>query len=223
MPTPPRFTGRTQHGWLVMSRIVARFLTAVLLVCSGEASAEEAPIILYPSAVGSEWTYQNGQSRITERIAAYEPIAGESCAKLETVYEGKVVASEHIAFRPDGIYRTAIAGKPIEPAFLFLKLPPRHGDMWKVKSRIQGQELAGDFNALIGKVKVPAGEFQAFSVLGKNFRTGDKDLEFETVFAPGVGKVKHIVRIDGKETLLELISFKPGPATPAAPASAPKP
>lgn len=213
LTTSPLSPSASRRAFTVRS-LVAMLLAAVSIVGRGSAFAEDPPLILYPSAVGSEWTYQNGPARITERIAAYEPIGEEPCAKLETVYEGKVVASEHIAFRPDGIYRTAIAGQKIEPAFLFLKLPPKHGDMWKVKSRIQGQELAGDFNALIGKVKVPAGEFQAFSVLGKNFHAGKSELEFETVFAPGVGKVKHVIRIDGKETVLELVSFKPGPPAP---------
>ena len=192
-----------------------------LMVGSG-LRADEAGLILFPKAAGSEWTYQNGQMRITERIAAYEPVGGEECARLETVYEGKVVASEHLAFRADGVYRVAIAGQKIEPAFLFLKLPPRHGDQWKVKSRIGEEELSGEFNALIGKVKVPAGEFQALSVLGKNFHAGKSSLEFETAFAPGVGKVKHVVRIDGKETVLELVSFKPGKeGAAAAPAKLP--
>lgn len=222
MPIHFRSSAHAFHRLRAMQWPVVILVAAASLLVGSSAVAGDPPLILYPSAVGSEWTYQNGRSRITERIAAYEAIGGEQCAKLETVYEGKVVASEHLAFRPDGIYRTAIAGQPIEPAFLFLKLPPRHGDQWKVKSRIQGEELAGDFNALVGKVKVPAGEFQAFSVLGKNFRAGKSELEFETVFAPGVGKVKHIVRIDGKETLLELVSFKPGPAA-AAPGAAPKP
>jgi len=185
-------------------------LVAAVMAVGAGLPAEEAPLILFPKAAGSEWVYQNGAMRITERIAAYEPIDGEECARLETVYEGKVVASEHLAFRADGVYRVAIAGQKIEPAFLFLKLPPRHGDQWKVKSRIGKEELSGDFNALIGKVKVPAGEFQALSVLGKNFHAGKTALEFETTFAPGVGKVKHLVRIDGKETILELVSFKPG-------------
>lgn len=197
-------------------RMLGRTAALLLVLSIGAAAQEKAedkvPLVVFPNAVGSEWTFQNGAMQITERIAAYEKIGDEECARLDTIYDGKVVASEHIAFRQDGIYRVAIAGKRIEPPFLFVKLPPEHGAQWKVKCRVDGADLSGDFNSLITEVTVPAGKFQALSVLGKNFKAGDKKLEFETAFAPGVGKVRHAVRIDGRETLLELKAFAPGPA-----------
>jgi hypothetical protein len=198
-------------------------LVACLGVCLSFASAARAaePLVMYPNTIGSEWVYMNGPLQIMERVARYEKVGDEMCARIETVYAGKVLSFEHLAFRPDGIYRTAVAGQLIQPAFCFLKLPPQNGDQWQVKSLIAKEELAGSFKTEITKVKVPAGEFQVLEVEGRGFKAGDKPLEFDTCFAPSVGKVKHVVKIDGKETVLELKSFKPGTGEAAKAAMAP--
>lgn len=164
---------------------------------------------LFSTAVGSQWVYEAGPMELTEKIAAVEVVGGENCVRVDTFYNGKVLASEHLAVRPDGLYRVAIAGKLVEPPLCFLKYPAATGERWNVNSRIEGQEISGEFTLGESRLKIPAGEFQAISSSGKNFRSEGTSLEFTYYFVPGIGKVKQIVSLNGKVAELSLKEYRP--------------
>ena len=59
----------------------------------------------------------------------------------------KVQGVEHIYVKDDGVVIRRLRNKPAEPAVRFLKLPPKAGETWEVKSKITGQELSGTFKS----------------------------------------------------------------------------
>jgi hypothetical protein len=192
----------------------ARYLMLVALVVLSAATVGRADDTLrecsvYPLAVGTEWVYAMGPVEMLERVTAHEMVGEELCAKLETVYNGKVIAFEHITVREDGVYRVSVAGQSVEPAFCLLKWPAEEGDEWEVASTIQEQSLSGSFAVSLGDVTVPAGEYQTVHVESAGFSVPQEDgttipLQFSYDFATGVGKVKQVVQIGEMSTEMEL-------------------
>lgn len=170
---------------------------------------------LQPLQVGNEWTFGAGPIEVIERVAKHEVVDGWTCARVETLFNGKVVAYEHLATRPDGLYRVSIAGRPVNPPLKFLKFPAQPGDTWTVNSETAGQKIAGKLETGRQQVETPAGKFDAITSVGTDFGLSDSKMTFTYFFAPGVGKVKQVVSAGGREAVLELKSFKPGPTTAA--------
>jgi hypothetical protein len=167
----------------------------------------------YPLSVGREWTFASGPLQIVERVAAHETVGDELCARVETSFGEKVVGYEHLAVRKDGVYRVAIAGKPVEPPLKFLALPAAAGQKWSVNSTIVGQNISGEFETSEGKVSVAREEHAAIAVECKKFRFGKGELSTTSYFVPGIGKVKQVVVANGQETTLELQSMTTGSFT----------
>jgi hypothetical protein len=164
----------------------------------------------YPLGVGREWTFWAGPLEIIERVSRHEKVGDELCARIETEFNGKVVSFEHVAVRSDGVYRVAVAGRPIEPPLRFLKLPARAGDTWKVDSLIAGEPIRGDFKTSEAALTIDDSEFSTIVVAGKDFHAGKSQLSFTYYFAPGIGKVKQVVVVNGMETTLELKTLPVG-------------
>jgi len=170
---------------------------------------------LFPLTAGHEWTYKSGPLEVIERVTRHEKVGNELCARIETIYNGDVVAYEHVAVRKDGLYRVAISGKPVEPPLRFLKLPATKGSTWSVESAIVGQTVKGNFAISESSVTIGDKELPVVVVEGKDFTAGKSKLSFTYYFAPNVGKVKQVVVANGQETVLELTGL-PHPAEPAA-------
>lgn len=200
-------------------RLFAGITTIVVVVSGGLSSGDESDgkpqrpsrdnqtldrCEPYPLGVGREWTFWAGPLEIIERVARHEKVGDELCARIETEFNGKVVSFEHVAVRPDGVYRVAVAGRPIEPPLRFLNLPARAGDTWKVDSLIAGEPIKGDFKTSEGALTIDDTELSTIVVAGKNFHAGKSQLSFTYYFAPGIGKVKQVVVVNGMETTLEL-------------------
>src|SRR5262245_12534285 len=69
---------------------------------------------LFPLKVGTRWQYRCGKDTIVVRVAAHEKVGDVLCARLEAT-GGDRKSTEHLAVRPDGVYRHQAAGKKIEP------------------------------------------------------------------------------------------------------------
>jgi hypothetical protein len=158
----------------------------------------------YPLNIGREWSLWAGPVEMIERVARHEKIGEELCARIETEFNGKIVSFEHVTVRADGIYRVAVAGRPIEPPLRFLKLPAKAGDTWKVESTIAGEPIKGDFKTSEAALKIGDDEVSTVVVAGKNFKAGKSNLSFTYYFAPGIGKVKQVIVVNDMETTLEL-------------------
>ncbi len=178
------------------------------------AANEEDPALTqcewYPLAVGTQWIYSSGPLVLREKVVRHEALQGESCARIETYAEDRVVHIEHVAVREDGLYRVAIAGKPVEPPLRFLALPPEPGQKWTVDSKIGGQSLQGEFVTSEGAftVRSPRGDrdntFKTHRVAGEKFLTEGAEISLSCDFVARVGKVRHSARFAGQELTLEL-------------------
>ncbi|WP_437202569.1 hypothetical protein [Planctomicrobium sp. SH664] len=172
---------------------------------------------LYPLTLGSEWTYQAGEVELIEKVGGFDEINGEWCARIEVRMNGKLIASEHIVVRKDGVYRTAIMGDAVVPPLCFLKLPPQLGETWEVKSTLKEEPISGRFTIERETVQTPSGSEQvAICSRGSDFQVQGQPLNFTYYFVPGIGKVRQIVSAGDKKTTLELKSYRIAPAaTPA--------
>ena len=174
---------------------------------------------LYPLAVDTLWTYRSGPLEIREKVARHEEIRGELCARIETFYEDRVISFEHIAVRPDGIYRVAVGGKPVLPPLKFISLPAKPGVKWTIDSLVAGKPLKGEFTTSEGTWQArsdrgdPDQTFKTYRVSGDSFQAGGEAVSFSYEFVPQVGKVKQTAKVHGLETTLELRHFSiPGQA-----------
>lgn len=183
----------------------------VWLTCGLSLLASPPANALYPLEVGTKWTYQAGPYELEEEVMQIDVVDGEHCARVETRINGKAVAFEHLAHRPDGIYRVSVAGDRVVPPLCFLKFPIKPQTAWSVHSAVGEEKISGQFTTAITRIKVPAGEYQAIMVHGTNFESEAGPLELKYYFAPGVGKVKQVISAKGKSAELELKKFTPAP------------
>ena len=165
----------------------------------------------YPTAIGTEWVFQSGALEVVERVVAHELIGEDRCARIETVFNGKTIAYEHIAVREDGVYRVSIAGIPVEPPLCFLKYPAAKGEKWRVRSSVQGNEIKGEFVLGQTDVSVPSGEYPSITSEGKDFQSASTKLEFVYYFVKGIGKAKQLTKLNETEAVLELKEFRAAP------------
>jgi hypothetical protein len=155
------------------------------------------------------WTYSLGGNKFTLKVVRHERFAGVDCARVEMQNDGRAMSYEHVALRDGGVYRFGFEGAPADPPVLFLKLPARPGEEWKVNSKIGKEAITGTWKTAAEEtVTVPAGTFRAVSVVGK-FKGSGVDYEATTYFARGVGMVKQKVQMGGQTITIELEKFQP--------------
>ena len=162
----------------------------------------------FPLKVGNRWVYRLGARTATVRVTKREPVGKVPCARLEMTV-GEEVHTEHLAVRPDGVYRYRADGQDIEPPLCFLKLPPKAGESWKVASKTAGQAITGSFTLAEADVTVPAGKFRAVVVTSTDAQIAGLGVPVTDWFARGVGPVRRRTVLRGAETVLELQEFAP--------------
>ncbi|MBL8798616.1 MAG: hypothetical protein JNM56_32265 [Planctomycetia bacterium] len=168
----------------------------------------------FPLKVGTKWHYRVGPAKLTLQVAKHEKVGDVLCALIETLKDGNIVATEHVAVRDDGVFRYTIAGQKPEMPFQVLKLPPKKGDTWKVAVKIGNEELKGEFVSGEEEVEVPAGKYQAVTATSKGFQAPDgegnmQDLSFKFWYAPKVGQVKQTIKIGKRpEIAIELERYE---------------
>ncbi|MCZ2340584.1 MAG: hypothetical protein LC104_02160 [Bacteroidales bacterium] len=167
----------------------------------------------YPLKKDTKWVYKVGDTTIEVKVTE---VTKEGAAKLDTIVNGKTVASEMVEVKPDGVYRTKINTATIEPPVKFLQLkdgkPVAKGANWTVDSKIQQQPVKGKFTITNDKdkAKVPAGEFEAIVVDGPDFEIAGTKTSVKYWFAKDKGIVKLSYSIGGNEAVLELKEFTAG-------------
>jgi hypothetical protein len=165
----------------------------------------------YPFAVGTTWNYTvNGKQKILARVAKHEKIGKELTALVETVADDKVLATENVGVKDDGLYRFTMAGLTADPPVRFLKLPAKKGESWKVKSKVGDDEFSATFTLSEGKIKVPAGEYDALIAETDEITVGGAKMSIKVWYAKNVGMVKTIMKIMGNEVTFELDKFTKG-------------
>ena len=166
----------------------------------------------FPLKANSRWVYKVGEANIEVKVAGSE----KDGFKLDTVVNGKAVASEVVEVKADGVYRTKINQTPIEPAVKILALkdgkPEKKDFNWTIDSKIQQQSVKGKWTIKDDKVKVPAipDGVDAVVVDGPDFEIAGAKTAVKYWFAPNKGVVKLQYSIGGNDAVLELKEYVEG-------------
>lgn len=185
-------------------------LSVVLVFClQGGGTPVNGAEPAFPAEVGTRWTYVANQAEVIEEIVAIDEISGERCLKVETSVNGQVLSFEHLAVRPDGLYRVSIGGEKVVPPLCFFKFTPRSGEKWSVKSKVGELDVTGEFVAGTSLVSVPAGRYTVTTSRGSKFQSPSGEIDFTYFYAPGVGKVKQVIQVGRNSSQLVLKEFRP--------------
>jgi hypothetical protein len=163
----------------------------------------------YPLAVGTSWEYKAGDSRYTLRVTKHEKVGDALCARVEMLMKDKAVSFEHVGVTKEGVYRYSFEGKEAKPPVLFLKLPPKKDETWKVDSKVGGESVKGTFkNTGEEDVKVPAGNYKAVVVASQDLEANGVKMSVTYYFAEKVGMVKQVVEVSGQKIVIELEKYE---------------
>ena len=196
-----------------MIRLFLPFLFGFSLLLTTSLSAQK-PVekSYYPISEGNKWHYlikAEGQPerKLTNQIAKIEMIDGESLARLETVINGNVAASEHLQITEKGLFRKRFNGTEINPPICLLKFPIKDGEKWESNTKIGAIELKVKCNLEFEEAVVPAGKFKCAKV---HVETEQKGANIITTywFAPELGMVKQYVDINSKAFSVQLEKFE---------------
>jgi hypothetical protein len=200
-------------------RLLAAPVLALLFCAPGLARSQDKPgegprrsPEYFPLKKGAAWTYRTQDKPVTVRVADFEKIGNDVCARLEYLgSDNKVTATEAVTVREDGVYRVKFGGSLVNPPLCFLKLPLKNGQKWKFDCKIAGQDVKGGFVEGAEKdVKVPAGKYDTVTVTttADTQKIDEQPVTITYYFAPKVGMVKQIVEIGGARTILELEKYE---------------
>jgi hypothetical protein len=169
----------------------------------------------YPLKAGTKWTYEldagNGQKvQLTNQIVKIETIDGQSLARIESVVNGMVAATEHLASTPKGVFRHRVNGVEVKPPVCIMKYPFKEGESWVAEPMVGPQQLKMSIRSGSNEeVTSPSGKYKTVTVVVETSVNGVK-LNSTSWHAPDVGIVKQITEIGGKNINLELIKFEAG-------------
>lgn len=188
-------------------------LLAVLLAAPArgqEKPKDENPY--FPLKEGSVWNYKTSDGpRVVVKLTGFEKKGEDVCAKLEWRRGPDLIATEYIAVRKDGVYRSEFAGGKMDPPMPFLKSeadsakPPKPGENWKYKGNIDKDKVEASF--VVGEekgLKVPAGTYDTITVTCKDLKIDTNDVVITYYFAAKVGLVKQVVDVGGTKKIIEL-------------------
>jgi hypothetical protein len=191
-------------------------LVLVLIVPTSQsgfapAEKEKAPDY-YPLNEGNKWHYKAGggavdQKPVTIHLAKIENIDGEKLARVESSVDGKVVATEHLTATDKGVFRHRYNGAVVTPPICVIKLPFKKGDTWETEAKAGDLKIKVACKAGQEEVEVPAGKFNAISIVTEG-DLGTVKILTTLWFADGVGMVKQTIEIAGQKKTLELEKYE---------------
>jgi hypothetical protein len=183
-------------------------LAAALCAAPALAQSEVATSAWFPAREGMAWTYRLAEKKLTVKVTKHEKQAGVMCARLETLDKDAVIAVQHVSVTADKVQRVAHNGEKVEPALLFLRLPPAAGQSWDVDSKMSSRSgtdvIQGSFTTSEEDVRVPAGEFKkAIRVMAELMINGRKTT-VTNWYAEKTGLVKQRVVLPDQSYEMEL-------------------
>lgn len=182
-----------------------------LIVAFGQLPAQdkvdESPYL--PTKIGTTWHYRVGAEKMVVKVTKHEKLGKIMCARLETTVNGEVKAYEHLAVTKDGLVRVAYNGELASVPLLFLKLPPKSGDQWSVDLKIGNETVKGTFAVNQEKVKVPAGDFEAWKSRGTVEVNGAPG-SYSCWIVEGKGIVHAEIAFGGNQLTMDLEKFVEG-------------
>jgi hypothetical protein len=193
------------------------YLALVLLLVltvgpTGRTADDKAPETPYfPLKVGDSWSYRMGDTRYTRKATKVEDVDNQSCVLIETMVGNRLVSSEHVAVKADGVYRCTSDGTKdhkYEPPLCFLKLPVKTGDTWNVESSVTGagKKVSGAFKTgEVAELKVGDKKYEnVVTVTSDDFDAGGTKTKVTYYFAMDVGMVRQTIAIEGQVVVMEL-------------------
>ncbi len=187
---------------------------AVAAVAQEPATDNEKTPDYYPLTVGTKWIYAvtaDGQkSKLTNQVAKIETIDGKKLAVVETLTDGVVTATVHIAATDKGVFCHRMNGVELSPPICILKYPFKKDDTWEVETTVSAEKMTVKGKAVdIEEVTVPTGKYKALKAEMDRTVAGVQ-VTATFWFAPDVGVVKQTMASSGKEATLVLEKFDAG-------------
>jgi len=185
------------------------------LTTSVLAADEPKDSAYYPLRDGTTWTYKAGDSKFTVKVTKHETVQTSNCARVETIQDGKSIASEDVFVKDGSVYRLRSDDKLIEPPVLVLKQPAKAGDVWNIDSKTEAKtSLKGTFK--YGEEQITlAGEkdpVPAVTVHCDDLEANGARYSFTTYYVKDKGMVKQVIEAGGLKINIELDKYEPGPA-----------
>jgi hypothetical protein len=195
-----------------MLRVMRLAVGAAVVLFAGAALAQPPKDAdgYFPLKPGTKWTYKVGDQNVEVKVAdKTENFNNEVCTKVETLVNGKVVASELYAVRPDGVYRVKVKDDKIDPGIKVLALPAKAGTSWDFKSKVGQQSVSGSFKITNekDKLKIMDKDVEAVVVEGSELDVAGTKTTVKLWFVKDRGIVKLTYKIQDSESVLELIKF----------------
>jgi hypothetical protein len=189
-------------------------LPLLFVFATAARTADKAPETPYfPLKVGDSWDYRMGDTKFTLKVAKFEEVDKQNCARVEMTVGGKVHSYDLIAVKADGVYRYVTDGNKADPPVCFLKLPSKKGETWKVESSVAGMgKLTGTFKSgEVDELKVGDKKYEKLiTVTGDDLVAGGQKISVTYYFAKDVGMVKQTLSVNGQQAVIELEKFEPG-------------
>ncbi len=197
----------------------ARGLFLVLMisgaaVAQDEATGKEKAPNYYPLTVGTKWIYElraDGQKKkLTNQVAKIETIDGKKLALVETLIDGMVTGTAHIAVTDKGVMCHRMNGIEVSPPICVLKYPFKKDETWEVETTLGAEKMTVKVKAGESEdVTVPAGKYKAIKA-DMDRTVAGMQASATTWFAPDVGVIKQTMAAGGSTATLELEKFEAG-------------
>lgn len=190
-----------------------QIVVALALLSVTWADTPEAVPNYFPAQVGNQWHYQfevpgrpNGM--LTTKVAKLEKIDDQPLIRLETIVQGKVIASEHLAVDQKGLFRHRIQGLEAQPPVCIIKFPIVKGTTWETDTKVGPESVTGKTTLDLEEISVPAGKFKTI-VITMDMTTSGQKIETKMWYAEKVGMVQQILKIgNGSPITLKLEKFE---------------
>ncbi len=116
------------------------------------------PPCFYPTAVGTTWVYDRGNSEETITISKVENKDGGKLITTEYIKAGGQQRSHHMTqlVTAEGVFLVAEHGNTYAKPWCIFKLPHKEGDTWETEGHGKGMRSGS-----VEKVKMPVGELEA--------------------------------------------------------------
>jgi hypothetical protein len=205
--------------FLALLVLSASFVGLSASALRSQEKKEPEPPSFYPLTPKNKWEYKLGdRDRYVSTVHTQPKTFGDvPAAKVETWIDNKLIGTEYVAVRPDGIYRYGFNEEKADPPIKLLKLPAKKGDEWTFNVKIGAETLKGTFRTVEdqGTVKVTVeGEKQPRECKLIVVKCEDLDINglkgsMTVHFAEGVGIVRTTLILGASRTEIELEKFTP--------------
>jgi hypothetical protein len=168
---------------------------------------------MLPLTIGNSWTYKvSGQDdRFVVRAVRQEMVGAQTCILLEGSLRDRVVATEHVAFLKDGLYRYRADKEDIVPPVCVLRTPLPRNNRWgtgKTEFRLGSRSASATFGAATEEITVLGTKHKTTKVHADIFEGGRMQPASDTWYAERVGVVQQRIYSGGRALTLELEKFE---------------